>query len=201
MLVASVGRLPGTLPPMSVMWPNIAAQAISRPARNTGTMTSWSLMWLTAPSQLYGSFSRMTSPSSMLPLYWRRKPSMNEPNWPTTMRPWRSAISGKASPCSRMPGDSAVRNSVASISTRALRSAFSMMSRVTGSTAAAGSGVVLLSMMRAGMVASGQTGLIRMLPKPSTVPAQSARITVVASISVTMAGPAITSPARSRARS
>jgi hypothetical protein len=59
---------------------------------------------------------------------------MKEPNWPTTILPSRLAIIGKASPCSRMPGDMAVRNSTASISARALRSAFSMMSRVIGST-------------------------------------------------------------------
>src|SRR6185369_427986 len=54
---------------------------------------------------------------------------------PTIMRPCGSAIRGKASPCSRMPGDIAVRTRVVSISMRALRSAFSMMSSVTGSMA------------------------------------------------------------------
>src|SRR3990167_6016609 len=63
-------------------------------------------------------------------------------------------MSGKASPCSRMPGDMAVRTSVASISMRALRSAFSMMSSVTGSTATELKGVLLAWMICAGMCLS-----------------------------------------------
>ena len=51
------------------------------------------------------------------------------PNWPTIILPEGSAISGKASPCSRMPGDMAVRTRVASISIRALRSAFCAICR------------------------------------------------------------------------
>ena len=48
---ASVGSDPGTLPPTSVMWPNIAAQAITRPSLYTGISSSQSLMWLIAPLQ------------------------------------------------------------------------------------------------------------------------------------------------------
>ena len=77
---------------------------------------------------------------------------MKLPNWPTIILPVRSAISGKASPCSRIPGDMAVRTSVASISIRALRSAFSMMSSVTGSIATRLNGVSLVWRMVAGMV-------------------------------------------------
>ena len=51
-----------------------------------------------------------------------------------------------------MPGESAVRNNVASISTRALRSAFSMMSSVTGSTWAGAKSVVVVCRMRAGIL-------------------------------------------------
>ena len=76
---------------------------------------------------------------------------MKLPNWPTIILPAGSEISGKASPCSRMPGDIAVRTSVASISMRALRSAFSMMSSVTGSIATLAKGVVLGSMILAGI--------------------------------------------------
>jgi hypothetical protein len=46
-----------------------------------------------------------------------------------------------------MPGDMAVRTRVVSISTRALRSAFSMMSSVTGSMATLAKGVVLVWMI------------------------------------------------------
>src|SRR3990167_9758175 len=83
---------------------------------------------------------------------------MKEPNWPTIILPVWSAISGKASPCSRMPGDIAVRTSVASISMRALRRAFSMMWRVTGWMATRSNGLSLVWTMVAGMVraSSGQ---------------------------------------------
>ena len=79
---------------------------------------------------------------------------MKLPNWPTIILPVWSAISGKASPCSRMPGDMAVRTSVASISIRALRSAFSMMSSVTGSIGTDLNGAGLVSTIVAGMVSS-----------------------------------------------
>jgi hypothetical protein len=69
---------------------------------------------------------------------------MNEPNWPTTILPSLLAIIGKQSPCSRIPGLMAVRNSTASISSRALRSAFSMMSTVTVSTSMRLKGVLLV---------------------------------------------------------
>jgi hypothetical protein len=55
------------------------------------------------------------------------------------------AIIGKQSPCSRIPGDMAVRNSTASISSRALRRAFSMMSTVTPSTETVSRGLVALN--------------------------------------------------------
>ena len=45
-----------------------------------------------------------------------QKSADERPNWPTTMRPLRSAINGNSSCCSRMPGDMAVRKSTASIS-------------------------------------------------------------------------------------
>jgi len=61
-------------------------------------------------------------------------PQINDPNCPTTILPWRFAIIGNSSCCSRIPGDIAVRNSTVSISKRALRRALSMMSMVTVST-------------------------------------------------------------------
>ncbi|WP_202421571.1 hypothetical protein [Gordonia sp. SID5947] len=45
------------------------------------------------------------------------------------------------------PRDNAVRNSTSSISYRALRKAFSMMSRVTGSTGTLSTGVLAVSTM------------------------------------------------------
>src|SRR3954452_13465886 len=63
---------------------------------------------------------------------------MYAPNWPTTMRPCGSVSIGNSSCCSRMTGDMAERKSTASISKRAWRRAFSMMSTVTGSTARSG---------------------------------------------------------------
>jgi len=82
------------------------------------------------------------------------KPWMNEPNWPTTILPSRLAMSGNSSCCSRMPGDMAVRNSTASISVRALRSAFSMMSSVIGSSSTFLNGVLLVWMTVAGIGAT-----------------------------------------------
>ena len=38
------------MPPTSVMWPNIAAQATSRPSRKIGISSSQSLRWLIAPA-------------------------------------------------------------------------------------------------------------------------------------------------------
>ena len=78
--------------------------------------TSQSLAWLIAAPQAYGSEVSRTSPSSMVPSKPSRKSGMDSPNWPTTIFPLGSAISGNSSCCSRMPGDSAVRNSTSSIS-------------------------------------------------------------------------------------
>ena len=83
---------------------------------------------------------------------------MKDPNWPTTILPSRLAIIGKQSPCSRMPGLIAVRNSTASISSRALRRAFSMMSTVTVSTSIRWKGVSLVSMIFAGIVTLPRSG-------------------------------------------
>ena len=46
--VASVGSDPGTLPPTSVMCPNIADQPTIRPEWKIGRTTSQSLAWLIA---------------------------------------------------------------------------------------------------------------------------------------------------------
>src|ERR1044071_7379996 len=70
---------------------------------------------------------------------------MYAPNWPTTMRPCGSVSIGNSSCCSRITGDIAERNSTASISKRAWRSAFSMMSTVTGSTSRAGISAIFMS--------------------------------------------------------
>ena len=78
--------------------------------------TSQSLAWLIAAPQAYGSEVSRTSPSSMSPSKPSRKSGIDSPNWPTTIFPPGSAISGNSSCCSRMPGDSAVRNSTSSIS-------------------------------------------------------------------------------------
>src|SRR3954449_7431861 len=67
------------------------------------------------------------------------------PNWPTTIRPCGSVSIGNSSCCSRMTGDIAERNSTASISNRAWRSAFSMMSTVTGSTSRSGISAIFMS--------------------------------------------------------
>ena len=78
--------------------------------------TSQSLAWLIAAPHEYGSEVSRTSPSSMVPSKFSRKSGMDRPNWPTTIFPSASPISGNSSCCSRMPGDSAVRNSTSSIS-------------------------------------------------------------------------------------
>lgn len=54
MLCASLGMEQATLPPMSVTWPNIAAQPTMRsvPGTKMGITTSQSLAWDMAPSQL-----------------------------------------------------------------------------------------------------------------------------------------------------
>ena len=57
-----------------------------------------------------------TSPSSIVPSNPARKSGIDSPNWPTTILPVGSAISGNSSCCSRMPGDMAVLNRTASIS-------------------------------------------------------------------------------------
>ena len=143
--MASVGSEPGTLPPTSVMCPNIAAHPTIRPWWKTGMTTSQSLAWLIAAPHAYGSEVIRMSPSSTVPSKPARKSGMDSPNWPTTIFPDGSPMSGNSSCCSRMPGLIAVRNSTASISYRALRRAFSMMSTVTGSTSTRPSGVVAVS--------------------------------------------------------
>src|SRR3954452_10229259 len=70
---------------------------------------------------------------------------MYAPNWPTTIRPCGSVSIGNSSCCSRMTGDIALRKSTASISKRAWRSAFSMMSTVTGSTSRSGISAIFIS--------------------------------------------------------
>src|SRR3954466_10116568 len=136
-------------PPTSDMCPNIEAQPTTRPPKNTGITTSQSLAWLMAPSQEYGSEVSSTSPSSTVPSNRPSSAGIDSPNCPTTILPAGSAISGNSSCCSRMPGDSAVRKSTSSISYRALRSPFSIRSRVTGSTAPFSIGPVDVSMIRA----------------------------------------------------
>jgi hypothetical protein len=111
-----VGIEHGVLPPTSDMCPNIDAQPTTRPSTKIGVTTSQSLAWLIAAPQAYGSEVSNTSPSSMVPAKPSRKSGMDSPNWPTTIRPLGSAISGNSSCCSRMPGDRAVRNSTSSIS-------------------------------------------------------------------------------------
>src|SRR5215217_3391028 len=86
------------------------------------------------PSIMYGSFRAITSPSlSSSTVYGElsRTVSTGLPNWPTTMRPLRSAMRGNSSACSRMTGLTAVVTSTRSISWRMFFRAFSMMSRVT----------------------------------------------------------------------
>src|SRR5215212_7246899 len=92
--------------------------------------------WEVLPSIMYGSFTAITSPSlSSSTVYGElsRTVSTGLPNWPTTMRPWRSAMRGNSSACSRMTGLTAVVTSTRSISWRMFFRAFSMMSRVTWS--------------------------------------------------------------------
>lgn len=113
---ASVGIEQAVLPPTSDMWPNIDAQPTTRPSTYTGMTTSQSLAWLIAPSQAYGSEVSSTSPSSTVPSKRSSSAGIDRPNCPATIRPCGSAMSGNSSCCSRMPGDSAVRNSTSSIS-------------------------------------------------------------------------------------
>src|SRR3954471_24677682 len=61
------------------------------------------------------------------------------------MRPCGSVSIGNSSCCSRMTGLIAERKSTASISKRACRSAFSMMSTVTGSTSRSGISAIFIS--------------------------------------------------------
>jgi hypothetical protein len=125
---------------------------------------------------------------------------MKLPNWPTIIcRCGRR--SGKGIALSRMPGDIAVRTSVASISTRALRSAFSMMSSVTGSMATLAKGVIRLddlcrhgSSLSSGQVDEDVADLVDR--------GDAAGLDQRGGIHLhTIAGPGITSPAFSRARS
>ena len=64
---ASLTWLPGTLPPTSIMCPNIEEKPTWRPAWKIGTMTSQSLQCEIDPLHRYGSFSRITSPCAMSP--------------------------------------------------------------------------------------------------------------------------------------
>jgi hypothetical protein len=116
MVRASVGMDDGVLPPTSDMCPNIDAQPTTRPSWKTGITSSQSLAWLIAAPQAYGSLVSRTSPSSTVSSKPSRKSGMDRPNWPTTIFPLGSPISGNSSCCSRMPGDSAVRKSTSSIS-------------------------------------------------------------------------------------
>jgi hypothetical protein len=81
-----------------------------------GTTISQSLAWLIAAPQAYGSEVSRTSPSATVSSNPSRKSGIESPNWPTTIFPLGSPISGNSSCCSRMPGDRAVRNSTSSIS-------------------------------------------------------------------------------------
>src|SRR5919107_5433994 len=86
------------------------------------------------PSIMYGSLRAITSPSlrsSTVYGEFSRTVSTGLPNWPTTMRPLRSAMRGNSSACSRMTGLTAVVTSTRSISWRMFFRAFSMMSSVT----------------------------------------------------------------------
>ncbi len=113
---ASVGIELGVLPPTSDMWPNIADHPTTRPRWKIGITTSQSLAWLIAASHEYGSDVSRTSPSSTVSSKPARKSGIDRPNCPTIILPSGSPMSGNSSCCSRMPGDSAVRNSTSSIS-------------------------------------------------------------------------------------
>ena len=113
---ASVGIDDGVLPPTSDMCPNIDAHPTTRPSWKIGSTISQSLAWLIAAPQAYGSEVSRTSPSSIVPSNPARKSGTERPNWPTTIFPLGSPISGNSSCCSRMPGESAVRKSTSSIS-------------------------------------------------------------------------------------
>jgi hypothetical protein len=67
MVSALIGMEPGTMPPLSDMWPNIADQARCRPSLKIGTSTIQSGKCETAALHRYGSLVRMTSPSSSSP--------------------------------------------------------------------------------------------------------------------------------------
>src|ERR687897_2880925 len=85
---------------------------------------------------MYGSLRAMTSPSLRSSTVYgecSRTVSTGLPNWPTIIRPLRSAMRGNSSACSRITGLTAVVTSTLSISWRMFLSAFSMMSRVTWS--------------------------------------------------------------------
>jgi len=116
MVFASVGIDEADLPPTSDMWPNIDDHPTTRPSTKIGMTTSQSLAWLMAAPHEYGSDVSRTSPSSTVPSKLSRKSGIESPNCPTTILPSGSPISGNSSCCSRMPGESAVRNSTSSIS-------------------------------------------------------------------------------------
>ena len=162
MVCASVGIDDGVLPPTSDMWPNIDDHPTTRPLWKIGSTMSQSLAWLMAAPHAYGSEVRRMSPSPTVPLKLSRKSGTDRPNCPTTIFPLGSAMSGNSSCCSRIPGESAVRKSTSSISYRALRSAFSMMSSVIGSTGTVVKGVVEVSMIvaiRSPEMSSGREGI------------------------------------------
>ena len=117
MVRASVGIEHGVLPPTSDMCPNIDAQPTTRPSSKIGMTTSQSLAWLIARAARVGvGGEQHVALLDRSPSKPSRKSGMDRPNWPTTIFPLGSAISGNSSCCSRMPGESAVRNSTSSIS-------------------------------------------------------------------------------------
>ena len=81
------------------------------------------------------------------------------------MRPFGSVIIGNSSCCSRITGLIAERKSTASISKRALLSAPSMMSRVTGSTSTSVGICAILGFSAVVAISVSPTplGVIRML--------------------------------------
>ena len=129
---------PGTLPPTSVMWPNIAAQADRGLTLVEDRHHQQPVIQVTdcavARIGIVGDEDVAILDRPLIGFVDEAVVG-TLPNWPTTILPSWLAIIGKASCCSRMPGDMAVRNSTASISvTGIVNSAFSTMSRVIGST-------------------------------------------------------------------
>ena len=61
-VVAPVGKVPGSRPPASIWWPNCDAQPTSSSSKKIGTSTSQSFVCEIEPEHLYGSDVRITSP-------------------------------------------------------------------------------------------------------------------------------------------